>query len=453
MRSAAAIATIGFVAVGFVAGGCGGGSEFGFDSVETGQVDGEPLLVSTIARDPTTSIAAPVETDSTEPPTDDTIAPSDTEMPITAGPTAIEPSTTVTATTTTTTAPPDPPPANAALEEIRLGVEQVVDISFPTAIAWRADDASMYVATEDGFVHRVDDGQTELVLDLSAETVAFESGSERGLLGLAFDPRDGRMFLDYTDLENDTRVVSFELVDGVADPASRREVLFIDQPGLGHNGGRLVFDEVGNLLIGSGDGGGSNGRDAQDTTKLFGSLLRVRPALDDDGYEIPEDNPYADGVDDRPEVWARGFRNPWTFSLDDETGDIWVGDVGNDSREEIDVIPGGTNGQNFGWNWFEGSEQRRDDAPEGMTAPVFDYPRSDGVAVMGGHVYRGEEIPELRGAYLFGDLTGPIWAIGESGVTRMDADVVDVLVGWGEDPAGELYLLSLTDGVYRLVRS
>jgi glucose/arabinose dehydrogenase len=309
----------------------------------------------------------------------------------------------------------------------------------------------MFVSTQTGQVHRVGD-TLSLVVDLSAETAPVEPGSERGLLGLAFDPRNSRMYLDYTDLDNNTRVISFELDDAaVAVPESRREILFIEQPGLGHNGGRLVFDHAGHLYIASGDGGGSNGRDAQDVTKLLGVILRVTPTLDGEAYEIPADNPFADGAADRPEVWARGLRNPWTFSLDDETGDMWIGDVGNQRREEIDLMPGGVSGLNFGWYWFEGSLQRYSDVPDGLTPPVYDYPRSEGVGVMGGHVYRGTAIPALRGAYLFGDLGGPIWAIGAGGVTRLQVDRINGLVGWGEDPSGELYLLGIYDGVYKLV--
>lgn len=309
----------------------------------------------------------------------------------------------------------------------------------------------MYVTTQDGMVLRAEGGETTTVIDLSSETAVLEPGSERGLLGIAFDPNDGRMFLNLTDIDHDTMVISFELADGVAIPDSRREVLAFDQPGLGHNGGRLLFDSNGNLYIGSGDGGGSNGRDAQDTSKLLGAILRIRPNGSGDGYEIPDDNPFADGEQDRPEIWARGLRNPWGFSIDEATGDLWIGDVGTEAFEEIDVIRAGESGLNFGWYFFEGDEQRRSEIPDDLTGPVHAYPRSEGVAVMGGYVYRGNEIPGLRGAYVFGDLTGPIWAIGESGVTRLDAERVNTLVGWGEDPSGELYLLSLVDGVFRVV--
>jgi glucose/arabinose dehydrogenase len=402
-----------------------------------------PVPVSTVARRSTTGVDS-ASTDPVAPSAADTTSPGVVSTAV--GTTAEAPA------ATTTTLAPDPPPPNESFAGLTFGVDLVADVELPTAVAWRAGDPAMYVSTQDGLVRRVDGDAVDVVLDLSSETVEAEPGSERGLLGLAFDPRDGRMFVDYTDLDQNTHVASFDVVDGLADPASRREVLFIEQPGLGHKGGRLVFDAVGNLLIGSGDGGGSNGRDAQDTTKLLGVLIRVAPKLDGDGYDIPPDNPFVDGVDDRPEVYARGFRNPWTFSLDDDTGDIWIGDVGNEEFEEIDVVPGGTSGQNFGWYWFEGSNQRRSDFPDGLTPPVYDYPRSEGVAVMAGHVYRGSQIPALRGAFLFSDLTGPVWAIGANGVTRLDAERVNTMVGWAEDPDGELYLLGLDDGVFHLVQ-
>ena len=418
-----------------------------------------PAPVSTAARGSTEVDSATEPLAETPPTTDEdrasgpsTTTPEPAGAPSEATTTsATSTSTSSTTTTTTTTLPPDPPPPNESFADIALGLDQVVEIELPTAVAWRPDDPAMFVSTQTGQVHRVGD-EVSLTIDLSAETATVETGSERGLLGLAFDPRNSRMYLDYTDLDNNTRVISFELDDdAVAVPDSRREILFIEQPGIGHNGGRLLFDDDANLYIGSGDGGGSNGRDAQDSSKLLGVILRIVPSLDGERYDIPADNPFADGIADRPEVWARGLRNPWTFSLDDETGDMWIGDVGNQRREEIDLVPGGTSGLNFGWYWFEGNHQRFSEVPEGLTPPVYDYPRSQGVGVMGGYVYRGHAIPELRGAYLFGDLGGPIWAIGASGVTRLRVDRINGLVGWGEDPNGEVYLLGIYDGVFRLV--
>jgi len=436
--------------------GCSTGSDTSIDTVDAPATTPAPVNtvpVSTVPLDEATTqdSTAPTDTATIGTATIDT-ATIDTA---TGDTTPIDTVPVTEATTTTTTVPPDPPPANEQFDSMEFDLEYVSDVDKPTAVAWRADDDAMYVSTQPGPIYRVMDDDTSVVVDLTTETFEDLPGSERGILGLAFDPRDQRMFVNYTDNDQNTRVSSFELEDGVAIAESRREVLFIEQPGVGHNGGRMLFDAAGNLYIGSGDGGGSNGRDAQDTTKLLGAILRITPDLDGDGYSIPADNPFADGSPgagtDRPEVWARGFRNPWTFSLDDDTGDLWIGDVGNDEFEEISVMRGGTSGLNFGWYWFEGNNQRRSGAPEAVVPPVYDYPRSQGVAVMGGHVYRGDQIPELRGAYLFGDLTGPIWAIGEQGVSRLTAPTVATMTGWAEGPDGELYVLSLQNGVARFV--
>ena len=384
-----------------------------------------------------------------------TIAPSSTvpeTVPTNSGLPASEPVTTVppptVAPTTTTLA--DPVPPAAALEGLALSVAPIADLNEATGLAWRADDPGLYITVQRGQIYRVEGDIVTVVADLSAETTEVEPGSERGLLGIAFDPRDGRMFINFTGRDNNTRVVSYLLSDGVILPESRRELLFVEQPGLGHNGGHLVFDQVGNLFIGMGDGGGSNGRDAQDRTKILGAILRVLPRLDADGYDIPPDNPFADGVADRPEVWARGFRNPWMFSIDQPTGDMWIGDVGNESLEEVDIIRAGETGLNFGWYYFEGLHQRYSDVPEGMTPPLHEYPHSVGTAVMGGFVYRGSAIPQLRGAYVFGDVEGKVWAFTTDGVVRLDIDDVGYLFGWGQDANGELYLLSMSEGVYRL---
>lgn len=377
------------------------------------------------------------------PPSSSSDSPTSTPLPTT------DPITTPPAIATTTL--PDPLPPVDSLRDIPLALERVADVNEVTGLAWREGDDGLYIADQRGQVHRIDGGQVTLVLDLSSETTVVEPGSERGLLGIAFDPRDGRMFLNFTGRDNHTRVVSFAVRNGVAALPSRREVLFVQQPGVGHNGGRLVFDDAGHLFIGMGDGGGSNGRDAQDPTKLLGAILRVLPRLDAEGYDIPPDNPFADGVADRPEVWARGFRNPWMFSLDRATGDMWIGDVGNNEIEEIDVIPAGQSGLNFGWYFFEGSKPRYRSVPEGMTPPVYEYSRDRGNAVMGGYVYRGTAIPALRGAYVFGDVSAAVYALGDGGAVRLGIDDFGYLFGWGEDRAGELYLFSMSRGVFRLV--
>lgn len=402
-------------------------------------------LAGCSAETTTTPTAAPTLVTTTTAAPSTTVEPSTSVAPATSAPT-----TTLPPTTTTTTLPDPLPPADV-LRGVALDLEKVADLDEVTGLAWRAGDDGLYVAGQRGQVHRVAGGLATLVLDLSSETTVVEPGSERGLLGIAFDPRDGRMYLNFTGRDNHTRVVSFEVRNGVAALPSRREVLFVEQPGVGHNGGRLVFDDEGHLFIGMGDGGGSRGRDAQDPTKILGAILRVLPRLDGDGYDIPPDNPFADGVADRPEVWARGFRNPWMFSLDRATGDMWIGDVGNDEIEEIDLIPAGQSGLNFGWYFFEGSKPRYNQVPSGMTPPVYEYGRNRGNAVMGGYVYRGSAIPALRGAYVFGDVSGAVYALGADDAVRLDVDDIGYLFGWGEDPSGELYLFSMGNGLFRLV--
>ncbi len=414
-------------AAALVGAACGGGSD---DTAETGTPE-------------QTGAGAPAPTDGE--PTDST----GTSVTAPAVPTDDPPGTS--AAPPASTAPPAPMPSTAELEGISIGFDQVADVAKPTNVAWRPGDDAMYVTTQPGPIYRIADGQQSLVLDLTSDTFPDAPGSERGILGIAFDPRDGRMFINYTDANDDTRVVSYELVDNVAVPESRREVLFIEQPGVGHNGGDLYFEPSGNLIISSGDGGGSNGRDAQDTTKLLGALLRIEPRLDGEGYLIPADNPFADGVDDRPEVIARGFRNPWTVTVDDDTGDIWVGDVGNDIMEEISVMRPDQWGGNFGWPYWEGTNARNtSEAPEGVIAPAYAYDRSVGVAAMAGHVYRGVRIPELQGALLFADLGGPVWALGTDGVTRIDSETIRTVTGWAEGPDDELYLIGF-EGIYSVV--
>lgn len=388
----------------------------------------------------------------------------------TAGPTTADAGTTTTAapTTTTTTEPePEPFPGVPPIPDdvpmppvdqfgnVSLTLEPVLDLRYLTGMEWSVLEQAYYAITQDGRVHRVaaDLASSELVLDLTAEVTERLPGSERGLLGIAFDPRDGRMFLHFTDRGNDTNLVSFAMRDGVPDPASRRAVLFQEQPGLGHQGGRLQFDADGQLYVALGDGGGSRGRDAQDVGSLHGSILRILPRLDGDGYEIPADNPFVGRPDHREEIWVMGLRNPWQFSINRANGDVWIGDVGEDAREELNHVPAGTSGQNFGWYWFEGTRDRGiGGIPDGveLTPPVFEYDRSVGVSIIGGAVYHGTEIPELAGAVVFADMTGPFFALGSDGVARLDLRGGGVVTAFVETPDHELLVTTLERGLFRI---
>jgi glucose/arabinose dehydrogenase len=213
-----------------------------------------------------------------------------------------------------TTRPPAPPPPVTQLEAVKIKATPVVDTPMLTAIAWREGDPNPYITDQHGTIYHVVGGRSEPVLDLTPQVLDYEPGAEYGLLGIAFDPMDGRMIVGYNDLDVDTNIVSFALAaDGRPDPASVREILRVDQPGMGHKGGHLAFDAAGNLLISMGDGGGSSGADAQDMTKLLGGLLRITPNRNGPGYTVPADNPYVGQPGIAPEIWAKGMRNPWRF--------------------------------------------------------------------------------------------------------------------------------------------
>jgi glucose/arabinose dehydrogenase len=308
----------------------------------------------------------------------------------------------------------------------------------------------------------------EPFLDISERLVA---GGERGLLGLAFHPdhaANGRLFVDYTRAQDGATVIAEYRSDGDAvDPASERILLVIPQPDTNHNGGMLAFDRDGMLLVGMGDGGGAGdpGDFAQDPRALLGKLLR----LDVDGtppYAIPADNPFADGVTAAPEIWALGLRNPWRFSVDRETGDVWIGDVGQGTREEIDVIPAGQGGLDFGWDITEGDGcyEAAECDTEGLTWPLVSIGHDSGVcSVVGGHVYRGTRYPALAGSYVFSDYcSGDLWVLpAAADAAAAGAQVEPLLAGshdgrivsFGEDDAGELYVVDHGGTILRLESS
>ncbi len=362
--------------------------------------------------------------------------------------------TSTTAASTSSTLPPLPvvPPTAAELADLKLRVERVVDLEGVDGMAWRPGDPGLYLIGQLGQVWRMVDGAIEEppILDLRDRTSVLGLGSsETGLLGIAFDPRDGRMFLNFTNLDGDNTIASWVVENGAVVPGSERRVMVIDQPGPGHNGGGMQFDPRGDLFVGVGDGGASNGADARDLTNLLGSIVRIRPRTDAPGYEVPPDNPFLGDDDVADEIFAYGMRNPWRLYLDPGNGDLWFSDVGNGTTEEINLIPAGTSGQDFGWNLFEGSRRIRRGEID-MTPAVYEYGRDRGVASIGGVRYRGTDIPALRGAMVFGDLLGRLILLGSEGAAvhvRLD---IGTLVSVADGPDGEIYLLSIFGGVYRL---
>jgi glucose/arabinose dehydrogenase len=357
-----------------------------------------------------------------------------------------------------------PPPSSAStssppdLADARIRLVPVARLEQPIAMAVRTGDRALYVAEKTGRVVALTPGSDpRVVLDL---TNRVSLGSEQGLLGLAFSP-DGRfLYVDFTDVSGDTNVTEFAFDDDGADPSSERRVLFVEQPFSNHNGGGLAFGPDGYLYVGLGDGGsaGDPMGNAQSLSTLLGKLLRISPRPSKgEPYAIPPDNPFVGRDGARPEIWAYGLRNPWRYSFDAATDDLWIGDVGQNAWEEIDLEPAGSGGgSNFGWDRLEGTHPFEGSPAPGSIPPVFEYAHGDGsCAATGGYVYRGERIPDLAGAYLFGDYCrGVVEAFvprdGRATQVRPLGPRVDALASFGEDARGELYVLSLAGTVFRI---
>jgi len=346
-------------------------------------------------------------------------------------------------------------PTAEQVAEVSLAVEPLADMPLLTAMATRPADGSLYFTSQTGEAWRVADGGSPmLVLDLRASVSPYENGSERGLLGITFGPLDGRLFLYYTDAQFQSHLDSYAVgSDGRPDPASRWIVMEVEQPGVGHKGGGMSFDDDGTLYLALGDGGGSSGRDAQDYSKILGAIVRIVPRVDGQGYDLPADNPYLGDATKRPEIWAKGLRNPWGFWRDPATGHLWTGDVGEATIEELNRIPAGVAGANLGWYFLEGNEFRYDGAPPDALAPIFAYRHDElGPAVIGGRIYRGSAIPKLVGAYVFADMSGPVLAMAAGDVpVRTGLLRSGIVTAFGEDAEGELIMLTLTEGAFRVV--
>jgi glucose/arabinose dehydrogenase len=354
-------------------------------------------------------------------------------------------------------APPAPPapggglaggpvrPGNhLSLHELASGFDQ------PLGLVPAPGSGDLYVVEQPGRVRLLAGGGPGATLIDIRDRVL--SGGEQGLLGLAFHPRyaeNGRLFVHYTNRDGDTRVDEYRARRGSADLASRRELLAIEDPYPNHNGGQLSFGPDGLLYLGMGDGGDAfDPQDnAQDLEERLGKLLR-----------LDADDPRSDW---RPVAY--GLRNPWRFSWDRETGSLWIGDVGQDEREEIDVIRSlGETPPNFGWPAFEGRHDPDERTPRGpgrLIFPAAEYEHEDGhCSITGGYVYRGREVASMRGRYVYADVcSGMIWTLrasadGASDVRRED-DRLEQLASFGEDARGELYALSLTGSVFRLGES
>jgi glucose/arabinose dehydrogenase len=340
-------------------------------------------------------------------------------------------------------------------ETIRL--EPVVDgLVRPVFLTHAGDDSGrLFVLEQEGRILELGTGglEEEPFLDLSQKVLCC---GERGLLGLAFHPGfpdDPRLFINYTRRPDGATVVSeFRLgQDGRPNPGSERVLLTIAQPFSNHNGGMIAFGLGGRLLIGTGDGGsgGDPQNNAQNPNSLLGKMLRigVNGRLP---YAVPANNLYAAGGG-RPEIFAIGLRNPWRFSIDRATGKLYVGDVGQNAIEEIDIVE---RGGNYGWRHFEGTRPYR---PAGgidrntLEMPIAEYGHDDGrCSVTGGYVYRGQAVPELAGTYLYADYcTGEIFGLVDGG-QRVLLDTSMLISSFGEDEAGEVYVVDHGGAIHRI---
>ncbi|MFE2446663.1 PQQ-dependent sugar dehydrogenase [Streptomyces sp. NPDC021218] len=338
----------------------------------------------------------------------------------------------------------------------KVALKNVATAQNPTAGA-AGPGGTVWIAERPGTVRVLDDqGLGEPVLDISDETT---TDGERGLLGIAFDKGFAHFYISFTNLEGTSTVDEFAMRDGKIQPETRRTVLTQTQPYSNHNGGDIKFGPDGYLYIALGDGGagGDPHGNGQNLDTLLGKLLRIDPS-GGDPYAIPPDNPFVDDPNARDEIWAYGLRNPWRFSFDAGTGDLLIGDVGQNDWEEIDWAPANSKGgENYGWSQMEGTHPFRGGTePANHVPPVHEYDRTNlGCSVTGGYVYRGNAIPDLKGQYVFSDYCdGTVRSlVMENGKVT---GVNDLGVGGGEvvsfvqGGSGELYVLAIGGSVSRI---
>lgn len=344
--------------------------------------------------------------------------------------------------------------------------QPVVDgLSKPLGLAHARDGSGrLFVVEQAGRIWIIQDGQLNPRPFLDIRWQVGSSGFEQGLLGLAFHPlyaENGYFYVNYTKRNDDSVVARFQVSQKdafQADAKSETQLLVLKQPFQNHNGGEVAFGPDGYLYLGFGDGGsGGDPRNfAQSLDTFLGKILR----LDVDSaqpYAIPTDNPFATGGG-LPEIWAYGLRNPWRFTFDRVTGDLYIADVGQNQWEEVDFIPAGApGGLNFGWKFYEGSYPFESVAPleTSFVFPVVEYSHAEGCSVTGGVVYRGHRLPAWQGIYLYGDYcSGRVWGLlrdtQNNWMSQVLFEGMGRITAFGEDEAGEVYLIDQAGIVYVL---
>ena len=358
-----------------------------------------------------------------------------------------------------------PPNVDLALQPIASGLSSPVHLASPP------NDARLFIVEQAGRIRIVQNGQLlpTAFLDITAKVMA---GGEQGLLSVAFHPQyatNRHFYVYYTDNNGDLQIERYTALQGspnVADPAAARPIINIPHPGnSNHNGGQLAFGEDGFLYIGTGDGGGGGDQpnNAQNRNVLLGKLLRidVNPA-NQANYTVPSTNPFVGQANARPEVWAYGLRNPWRFSFDRVGDMLYIGDVGQGTREEINAVAQTVAGINYGWRIMEGTTCHNPTllcSQSGLTLPVHEYGTRDSgsCAVTGGFVYRGTAIPQIAGLYFFSDYCrGGLRSFrlvngAATDVREWNAGVGASITSFGEDSSREIYVISHSGSVGKLI--
>ncbi len=350
------------------------------------------------------------------------------------------------------------------------------DLNGPIQATWGPDNTDrFFVVSRNGYIHIMSDGVLQEPPFLDITHLVTAEGSEQGLLSVAFHPdftQNGIFYVYYTKRDNDKTLVRYQTYadnHDTADPHSAQTLLTIPSITTHHNGGTLLFGPDGYLYLGIGNSGDENMNArsvSQDLSNHLGTILRLDVTDLNVPYQIPPDNPFLNTPGAQPEIWAYGLRNPWRMAFDAQTGDLYIADVGEGSREEVNFQPVGQGaGDNYGWPWFEGTATTDAEGADAIDRANFVFPITDydhlalgGCSIIGGDVYYGQALPQLRGKYLFGDFcSGFVWSLevsqnGEAKVETILRDPTIRLSAFATDGEGEMYLLDVATGnMHKLV--